>query len=333
MTLADGIHRRLGQLIHFHEPLVGQIGFDRGLAAVRMGQIDLAVFDFHEQLSGLHVAHDLFPRLIDRQAGVRARIGVEFAVWIEDVDHRQTGAQPDFVVIGIVRRSDLDAAAAQFGLGPGIGDQRDLAFQQRQPQQTPVSRHVAQLFELRQFTALPLLDLVQFRLHRVAFPCRCHAQLLLQLRPQRCECLGRIRVHGDRRVAQHGFGTSRRQGDVSWLAGTRIDHRVAKVPEVAGHRFVEHFVVADGRLQEGVPVDEAFAPVDAAGAKQVEEGLSHGPCAHVVQRKTRALPVATAADLLQLAQNSRLISILPVPDPPHECLAPQIVPRLALFLQ
>ena len=42
----------------------------------------------------------------------------------EHVDHRQIVAQADFVIVEIVGRSDLDAAAADFRIDVLIGDDR-----------------------------------------------------------------------------------------------------------------------------------------------------------------------------------------------------------------
>ena len=65
--------------------------------------------------------------------------------------------------------------------------------------------------------------------------------------------------------------------------GLRIDHRILEVPEVALYGFVKHFIIADGRLQERVPVHQPLAAVDFAVLEQAEEPLADG-AAHIGRR-------------------------------------------------
>ena len=87
----------------------------------------------------------------------------------------------------------------------------------------------------------------------------------------------RIGMHGHRRVAEHRFGARRGDRHVRRLARLGIDHRIFEVPEVALRRFVEHLIVAHGRLQKRVPIHQPFAAVDFAVFEQAEEPLAHGP--------------------------------------------------------
>ena len=63
---------------------------------------------------------------------------------------------PDLVVVGVVGRGDLDAAAAELGLGPVVLDQRDHALLQRQRDLAPVGRHLGDRLELREVRGLAL---------------------------------------------------------------------------------------------------------------------------------------------------------------------------------
>ncbi len=144
---------------------------------------------------------------------------------------------------------------------------------------------------------------------------------------------GRIGMHGHGRVAQHRLGPGRGNRHMPWLAGLWIDHRILEVPEMALHRFVKHFVVADGRLQERVPVDQPLAAINFAVLEQLEKGLAHGPGADRIQRESRPLPVAATAHLLQLADDARFVVLLPLPDAFDEPLAAQLVPAELLFAQ
>ena len=85
-------------------------------------------------------------------------------------------------------------------------------------------------------------------------------------------------MHGDGRIAQHRLGPSRGDGHVRRLARLADStHRIAEVPKMALYRLVEDFVVADGRLQERVPIDQPLAAIDFAFLEQGEERLAHRP--------------------------------------------------------
>ncbi len=99
-SVTDGVHGRLRQLLHSYEPLVGQIGFDRRLAAVGVSQFDFTVLNFTQQLQLIEVGDDLISGLFDRQALVFAGLRIQGAVGIQDVDHRQSTSQGHFVVVG-----------------------------------------------------------------------------------------------------------------------------------------------------------------------------------------------------------------------------------------
>src|SRR5689334_12320988 len=103
------------------------------------------------------------------------------------------------------------------------------------------------------------------------------------------------------------------------------------MPEMPFDRLVENLVIADGGLQEGVPIHQPLAAVDEAFAEQVEERLPHGAGTLLVERETRPLPVAGAAHLPELIQDSRLVLRLPLPDALDQLLTPQVVPRFTFF--
>ena len=115
--------------------------------------------------------------------------------------------------------------------------------------------------------------------------------------------------------------------------GLRIDDRILEVPEMALHRLVKHLVVADGRLQEGVPVHQPLAAIDFALLEEREERLADRPGADLVEREAGPLPVAATAHLLQLADDPGLVGVLPLPDAIHQPLAAEFVPAELLLLQ
>src|SRR5581483_11188444 len=109
-------------------------------------------------------------------------------------------------------------------------------------------------------------------------------------------------------------------------------HGVAEGPEAALDLLVEDLVVGHRGLQVGVPVHQPLAAEDEAVLEHLEERLPHGAGADRVEREARAGPVAAGAELAQLAEDARLVLVLPLPDAPHQFLAAEVVARLLLGL-
>ena len=331
-AVRDGLHGRLGQPVHLDEPLVGQVRLDRRLAAIRVRQIDQPVLDGHHQPLRFQVGDHVLAGHQDGHPLVLAGVGVQRAVGVEDIDHRQVLPLADVVVVRVVRRRDLDAAAAQLGLGPLVRHQRDHAIGQRQEEFSAGQGHVAELFQLRQQRLAALANGVDFLLDVLPFFGRRFGQLVQQSRLGAVQCRRRVGMHGHGRIAQHGLRPRGGDRHVRRFARLRVDHRVLEVPEVALHFLVEYLVVADRRLQERVPVDQPLAAVNQALAEQIEERAADRAGADVVQCEPRPPPIATAAHLLQLAQDAALVLDLPLPDPLDQFFAAQVVTRQILFV-
>ena len=137
--------------------------------------------------------------------------------------------------------------------------------------------------------------------------------------------------HG--RVAQHRLRPRGGDGHVRGLARAGIDHRIVEVPEMPRHLLVKDLVVADGRLQHRVPVHQPLAPVDQAVAEEAEEGVPDRPAQTASSVKRRRCPIATAAHLLQLAEDAGFVGVLPLPDAVHQAVAAQLVPAQFFFGQ
>jgi hypothetical protein len=113
-----------------------------------------------------------------------------------------------------------------------------------------------------------------------------------------------------------------------------VDDLIAEVPEVSLHRFVENLVIANGGLQEGIPIDESFAAIDQLLAKQVVEGCANGGGAAVIEGEAGAIPIATAAHPFELSEDPCFVLIFPLPDPLHERFPAQVVSGfIFLFLE
>ena len=123
----DGLFR---ERLNLDEPLGGQARLDHGLAAVALADGVGVVLD---GIAGLafELGDDALARLIAIEAGEGAGDLVEVRGFIHDVDGLQLVALADGVVVGIVRGRDLDRAGAELRADPRVGDDGDLAPDER----------------------------------------------------------------------------------------------------------------------------------------------------------------------------------------------------------
>ena len=136
-----------------------------------------------------------------------------------------------------------------------------------------------------------------------------------------------------RRIPQKRFGAGGGDSHAHRLARLWIDDIVADVPEMPLHLLVKHLVVADGGLQEGVPVHQPLAAADKPPVKQPEKSGSHRSSALLVEREAHAIPIATRSQIAQLPKNARFILLLPVPDPGHQFLPTEIMAGEFFFFE
>ena len=317
---------------HAHEPLLAEPRLDDRLAAVAVVDLDRAVFDLLDEPLRVEVRHDA----LARGEAIEALIGAlrcDRAVAVQHVDCADLAvALPHFVVVGVVRRRDLDAAGAERRIGPFVGDQRDLAARQRQRDLAALLGERCDLREVGDQLLLALQQALEFLLPGFAFLVRSCGDLLA-LRCDRGLHRGRgIWVHGDCRVAEHRLGSRRRDEHVLGFARGCIRERIAQVMELALHRLFVELVIGDGGLQRAVPVDESIAAEDQAIAEHREERLPHRARTHGVHRESRAVPIARAAHALLLRDDALLALLLPIPDALHQSLAADVVARLAFDL-
>ena len=97
--------------------------------------------------------------------------------------------------------------------------------------------------------------------------------------------------------------------------------------------LVEDLVVADGRLQHGVPVHQPLAAIDELVAEHLEERVPHRPSALRIEREAGPLPIAGAAHFLELAEDPLFVVVFPLPDAGDEPFAAKLVPAELLLLQ
>ena len=60
---------------------------------------------------------------------------------------------------------------------------------------------------------------------------------------------------------------------------------------------MKHLVVADGRLQEGVPIDQPLAAKNLAVGEHAEKSVTDRPGTGFIEREAEPLPVAATAHL------------------------------------
>ncbi len=141
-----GLHRpdrRSGERLHLDEPLLADERLDDALAAVGDGDVVLVGLDLGEEAHLVELLHDLLARLLAREPPVRARVLVQPPVLLVEIDDRQPVTRAALVVGRIVAGRHLDRAGPELALDGSVGDERDLAVEDREEQRLPVQRAVA----------------------------------------------------------------------------------------------------------------------------------------------------------------------------------------------
>ncbi len=287
----DGGDGRRRQRRDLHVPLVGEPGFEHGIAAIAARHRQRVRFHLLEQAGILHQRHDLAAGLeaieADQRGGYLARrqraagvvAGGDARIAIHDVDQRQVVAAADLVVVEVVAGGDLDAAGTEGRVDVGVGDDRHQATGERQA-------HLA-------------ADQVAVAL-----------------------VLG---IHRHRGVAQQGLRTGRCHDQVAAAVG----ERVAEVPELSLLGLGDHLEIRQRGVQHGVPVDQALAAVDQPFLVQRDEDLGDRGRQPLVHGEAVAAPVHRVAQPAHLPADGAPRLLFPFPDPGDEGLAADVGATLA----
>ena len=131
-AVAHAVHSRAGQRLHLHEPLLGHARLHDGSAAVARADVVLDVLHAHEEALLLEIMYNGLARFQAAHAAVLAAVFVDAAVLVHDVDDFQIVAQAHFEVVRVMGRGDFDDAGSEIAFHIGIGDDGDLAADQRQ---------------------------------------------------------------------------------------------------------------------------------------------------------------------------------------------------------
>ena len=88
-------------------------------------------------------------------------------------------------------------------------------------------------------------------------------------------------MHGDRHIAQHGFGTCRGDNHAYRLCVVQIYfpvflERIENMPERSFLLYGYHFQIGNRGLQHRIPIYQPFAPIDEAIPIKQDESFSNG---------------------------------------------------------
>ena len=113
-----------------HEPLFREARLDHRFATVALANGVRVVLDRKAGLA-FELGDDALARLKSIEAGEGASDLVEVRGLVHYVDRLQLVALTDCVVVGIVRGRDLDRSSAELGADPWVGDDGNLAPDER----------------------------------------------------------------------------------------------------------------------------------------------------------------------------------------------------------
>ena len=266
--------------------------------------------DLHGVVLGLNVEAEFLELFDDLVPGMEtlhaleflAGVGIESTIVIEDVDKLEVVSLADFVIVGIVRGSDLDGTSSELH----VNDDRVL-----NNGDAPVDEGM-------------------------------DGELAMEVGVARVigvDSDGGITEHGlgtgggddDFLIgAFDGIGEAGEDTKLETLLGV-VARNVEK--GAARELLLVDFEVGDGRVEFDTPVDEAVGAVKNTVFVEAAEGLDDGLGELGVHGERDAIPVVATTKAMELAGDSGLVLILPVHDGLEECLASEDVSRLALLLE
>ncbi|MDQ1094644.1 hypothetical protein QE400_004057 [Xanthomonas sacchari] len=299
----DQLQAALGQRVHLHKPLVGEIRLDHLAGAVATRHLQLVRLGLDQDAELFQIGQHRLARVETVQAAVLFRDAlVERGGRGEQVDHRQAMPHADLVVVEVVRRGHLDHAGAERAVHVVVADHRHAAAGQRQG-------------------------------HRLADQVR--VARILRVHHHRGIAEQGLRAGG----GDHQVVAGLAQGLVA--VGVVLDVFVAgAVVELVGDRPQEavfldvlHFQVGDRGLQHRVPVDQALAAVDQALLVPAHERLDYRRRRLRVHGEGAARPVGRGAEAAHLPLDGVAGMLLPLPDLGDEAVAAQRIAGLALAFQ
>ena len=130
--------RPVGQRAHPHEPLVGEAVLDGDAGALGAPERHPAVGHRFQQPGGVERGHRLVPRpvAVETPEGLGNEV-VQGGVVPHHIHRGEAVPLPDLEVVRVVGGGDLQAAGAELPVHALVGDHRDLAVGERQPDALP----------------------------------------------------------------------------------------------------------------------------------------------------------------------------------------------------
>ena len=225
---------------------------------------------------------------------------------VENIDRSHAlGLVPlaDFEIVEVVRGRDLDRAGALFRIGIFVGDNRDQATDQRQPNALADQMLIARIVRMHRDRRV-----AQHRLRPRGGDGQPFAGLFALLVHDRIFEVVEVAVW----VFGQDLGERR-----------RVERRavVARPFEGALGLDLHDLEVRDRGLELGVPVDEALVLVDEPLAIELNEHLGDRARQALVEGEALAAPVAGGAEALELGHDRAARFGLPRPDALDERLA------------
>src|ERR1051325_3714154 len=138
-----------------------------------------------------------------------------------------------------------------------------------------------------------------------------------------------LRMHGHAGVAEHLFGTRRRDGELP----IRSFDRIVDVIELAVALAELDFDVGDGGAAVRAPVDDGQVAIDQAVFVQLDEDVADGAREAFVEREALASPVAGNAEALELVFDLAGVLLLPLPHALDEFVIAELETGDALLRQ
>ena len=131
-AVEDDFLRRLGERLHFHEPLRGEARFDNGFAAVAGADGVRVLGDAVDEAELFEVSDNASAGDEAFEAGIFSGGFAHVGVVSHHVNFGEIVALADFEVVGIVRGRDFDYAGAEFAVDVGVRNDGNFAVHQRQ---------------------------------------------------------------------------------------------------------------------------------------------------------------------------------------------------------
>ncbi len=132
LTAANRLERRLGERLHFHEPLPRDERLDDRFRAARDGHGVLVFLHTLEEPLRLKILDNLLTCLEPIHACIGTTVLVDRPVRIHDVDRLEIVLLADLKIVLVVRRRDFQRAGAEVGLDVLVRNDRNFAAQQRE---------------------------------------------------------------------------------------------------------------------------------------------------------------------------------------------------------